>query len=158
MPKVRQLVGPHLLVDAPFEVDAKQAADLIVLRARDMTIGCRIRRPGYAERYPYEFTIRAGRDSGAKTELAKIIEGWGDWLFYGHADDFPPNPGISRWMLVDLHAWRAHAIMANGKRLGRPMDNGDGTRFVAYDVTAFGPEPPILIAASFPWHAASEAA
>lgn len=44
LPIMRQLIGPHLLMPSPLEVDAKQAADLIVLRGRDMTIACRVRR------------------------------------------------------------------------------------------------------------------
>ena len=78
LPQVRAIVGPHLLVPAPFELDAKEATDLMVLRARDMTIAVRLRRPGYADKYRYQFTIRSKRDSGSKTEMAKLLEGWGD--------------------------------------------------------------------------------
>lgn len=137
MPAVRAIVGPRLLVDAPLERDQKEATDLIVLRARDMTIGVRMRRPGYAGRYPGQFTIRAHRDSGAETELKKIVNGWGDWLFYGHAGD---NAQIPEWLLVDLHALRAAWIRrpailhtpdggSSGKR-----SNGDGTHFYWFDV------------------------
>ena len=71
--------------------------DLVILKARSMAIGVRVRRPGYAERFPGQFTIRSHRESGAKTELRKIVEGWGDWLFYGHADG---SGGISDWLLI----------------------------------------------------------
>ena len=102
--EIRQIVGPHLLRPTSFEMDCEQAADLFVFTARDMTIAARVRRPGYADRYPYEFTVRSGRDSGATTELAKIVDGWGDWFFYGHAND---NDAIVRWWLVDLKAFRS---------------------------------------------------
>ena len=58
LPAVRALVGPLLLVPAPLERDANEATDLIVMRERDMTIGVRLRRPGYAGRYHGQFTIR----------------------------------------------------------------------------------------------------
>lgn len=145
IPEIRQLVGPHLLMPSPFEVDTKQAADLIVLRARDMTIACRIRRQGYVEKYRYDFTIRSERDSGADTELRKIVDGWGDWMFYGHDDG--ENPGrIRPWYLIDLHVWRAEMIRNRRRYKLRQIPNGDGTHFVPFDVRKFPPE--LLIAAS----------
>jgi len=146
MPTIRAIIGPLLLVPSEIEQDRSEATDLIVLRARDMRIGVRMRRPGYAERYPFDFTIRRSRDNGAQTELAKIIAGWGDWLFYGHAtkaDD------IERWFLVDLAAWRAAAI-CHGARAGnaRTKSNGDGTRFTAFDLRHYNRS--ILISSSHP--------
>jgi hypothetical protein len=126
----------------------KEATDLLVLRARDMRIGCRMRRSGFAGRYPFDFTIRSRRDSGAETELSKITEGWGDWLFYGHAGD--THGAIERWMLVDLHAWRAQMIRSD-RKAGKPkhMPNGDGTYFAAFDIREFAAKPQILVASSF---------
>jgi hypothetical protein len=137
IPHIRQIVGPQLLVESPLDVDTKEAADLIVLKARDMTVACRVRRAGYADRYPWDFTLRAKRDSGAKTELRKIVEGWGDWLLYGHQG---AADKLARWFLVDLHELRAEMIYdahRPRRRLPdptRPIANGDGTHFVAYDV------------------------
>lgn len=157
IPQIRHIVGPYLLVESPLEVDQQQAADLIVLRARDMTVAARVRRPGYADKYPNEFTIRSRRDNGAKTELAKIVEGWGDWLFYGHEDEFQRGR-LYRWLLIDLHAWRAHFIRSgiafDRGRVSRirwgEKANGDGTHFCWFDVTTFPSRPPILIASSHP--------
>lgn len=137
MPHIRAIVGPRLLVESPLEVDTQQAADLIVLKARDMTIAARVRRAGYADRYPWDFTLRARRDSGAKTEFRKIVEGWGDWLLYGHEGD---KARLARWLLIDLHELRAEMIYdahRPQRRLPDPMApiaNGDGTHFVAYNV------------------------
>lgn len=149
IPAIRNIVGPHLLVPAPLEVDTKEAADLIVLRARDMTVACRIRRPGYLDRYGWQFTMRYKRDTGTKTELAKITEGWGDWMFYGFAS--PEGAGaLVRWFLVDLHSWRAHMIRARDSVIRGKQENGDGTYFAWFDVRSFPEEPPILIASSEP--------
>ena len=138
LPAARQIVGPLLLVPAPIERDVSEATDLIVLRARDMTIGVRIRREGYNDIYPNQFTIRAARDSGAKTELRKIIEGWGDWLFYGHASG---AQGIMPWMIIDLSMLRA-VFMGKSDILHYPdnvvsgvKSNGDGTYFHWFDAS-----------------------
>ena len=148
LPAIKNLVGPRLIEPAPFEIDTKEATDMLVLTARDMRVGCRVRRAGYADRYPWQFTLRSKRDSGAKTELEKIIEGWGDWLFYGHAEH-DELPSLARWFLIDLHAWRAQAIKSK-KTAGNPAkrSNGDGTHFVAFDLRYFRPQPPIVVAAS----------
>lgn len=137
LPAVRQIIGPMLLIPAPMERDVSEATDLIVLKARDMTIGVRIRREGYGARYPGQFTIRAKRDNGMKTELRKIIEGWGDWLFYGHASG---PEAVNPWVLVDLHMLRA-LFIGNPKYLHEPDDvssgnkyNGDGTHFMWFDI------------------------
>lgn len=145
---IRHIVGPHLLVPSPFEIDAKEAADLIVMKARDMTIAARVRRPGFADRYPYEFTIRSRRDSGAKTEMAKLMEGWGDWMLYGHAGSSYGE--LSRWWLIDLHQWRERLLRAGysggWRNFAIEKSNGDGTHFIAFDLRRFTPS--ILVAGS----------
>lgn len=130
IPAIKQVVGPLLLEESSFEVDTQQAADLVVMNARDKTIACRVRRAGYADRYGYEFTIRSARDNGAKTELEKIIDGFGDWMFYGHAHQDGMN--VSRWMVISLPALRAAIIRKQAKPM--KQSNGDGTHFVAFDV------------------------
>ena len=144
---IKHIVGPLLLVPAEFERDAKEATDMLVLTARDMRIGCRIRRAGYADKYPWDFTIRSRRDSGAKTELAKITEGWGDWLFYGHAEH-NEIPTLARWFVIDLAAWRAQMIRARELGSPRHIPNGDGTYFVAFDIRKFAEHPVVCIASS----------
>lgn len=150
IPQIKSIVGPLLLDAAPFELDAKEATDLMVFRARDMRIAARIRRHGFFDNYGNEFTIRARRDSGAETELSKIVNGWGDWLFYGHADERASQ--ITQWMLIDLDHFRAGLIRSsmNGHVL-RTGDkpNGDGTYFKWFDARSFPKHPKLLVASSF---------
>lgn len=151
LPEIRRIVGPLLLNPAPLDLDISEATDLIVLRARDMRIAARVRKFGYFQDYGDQFTIRARRDSGAATELAKIVEGWGDWLFYGHAD--AGGTKIDHWMIVDLDAFRAALIRDATSRQKRlrygNKDNGDGTYFKWFKVGSFNwCVPPLLIAAS----------
>lgn len=149
IPCIKRLVGPHLLEPSSFEVDTKQAADLVVLTAKNMTIACRVRRHGYADKYRYEFTVRSARDSGARTELEKLTDGWGDWMFYGHAAQ--SSPIVERWWLIDLSAWRAALIRDPGSVVKGNKSNGDGTHFVYFDVRSFKDSgKPLLVAASHP--------
>lgn len=149
--EIRRIVGPQLLKPTPLEMDREQAADLYVFTAANMTIAARVRRPGFVERYPYEFTIRSCRESGAVTEMSKIIDRWGDWFFYGHADIANV---ITNWWLIDLHSFRAALIRHRRHTQVRlsfsKQSNHDGTHFFAYDLRSFPEQPPILIGSSHP--------
>lgn len=151
LPAIKNIVGPLLLEPASFELDTKEATDLIVFKARDMRIAARVRSYGYERQYPFQFTIRAKRKSGSKTELSKVVDGWGDWFFYGHAvggDGY----GISRWMIIDLAAFRSHLIRRTiAKDSTGLTPNKDGTtEFRWFDVRGFSAaHMPILVAASF---------
>ena len=149
IPAIKAIVGPHLLRESSFEEDTKRATDLVVLQARGLMIACRVRRPGYADRYPYEFTIRSHRDSGAATELEKVTNGWGDWMFYGHARD-DDSIDFARWFLLDLAGWRAHMIRRTEGILRGTRSNADGTSFAWFDMRSFPAEPRILVASSHP--------
>jgi hypothetical protein len=148
LPQIRRWVGPYLLEPAPLEFDCKEATDLMVLRARDMRIAARVRRSGYAEKYEFQFTLRWRRDSGAETELSKIVNGWGDWMFYGHADK---DDMINLWWLIDLSSFRAALIRDRISPLKYGTQaNHDGTYFKWFDLRSFPSQPPILIGSSRP--------
>jgi hypothetical protein len=151
IPHIKKIVGPLLLEEAPVDLDRTQATDLIVFRARDLRIAARIRRPGFFPQFGAEFTLRCARDNGVKTELAKVIEGWGDWFLYGHSDS--AEACVEHWMTVDLSAFRAALIRANMNGDTRLVydtkPNGDGTSFRAFDVRSFNwCDPPVLVSAS----------
>lgn len=152
MPQVIRLIAPHLLVPAPDEWDCEEATDLIVLRARDMRIGVRLRQPGYAERYPNQFTLRFSRTSGAKTEFRKVLEGWGDWFFYGHTTE---RQTIAPWWLIDLDVfrWNAQHHIPTLPKSERPHPQGNTngeTAFIAFPLSIFKDEPRALVIAARP--------
>ena len=104
-----------------------------------MRIAARIRREMYRDKYVSEFTIRVKRPSGTKTEFRKIVEGFGDWMFYG----FEYGDNIFPWYLIDLSAFRAHLIEDVGLNqfIHNPSNhrqNGDGTTFLPFDLSKFG--------------------
>jgi hypothetical protein len=150
--QIKQIVGPKLLMVAPLERDMREATDFLVFVARDMRIACRIRRPKFLDDYPWDFTIRHHRETGAVTEMQKIKDGWGDWMFYGFSNK---ENQIARYMIINLAHFRSHLIdFPKLKREGRPFkcqrkDNGDGTSFLAFDVRTFPKEPQLLISSSW---------
>jgi hypothetical protein len=81
----------------------------------------------YYPKYRDQFTIRKSRPSGIKSELDKILEGWGDYFFYG----FGSNDGhIYDYKLCDLSVFRDfYSLMASisppGYSLGEIKKNGD---------------------------------
>lgn len=129
LPPIKRILGEHLIAEPPVEEDQFRNSDLMVLNLNSIRVGCRVRRHSYLERYGSQFTIRAERGSGSKTELQKIVEGWGDYLFYGFSNESETD--ICRWVLVDLYALRWHLFrhFRGDKHL---MSNHDGSsRFAA---------------------------
>lgn len=147
LPAIRRIVGAHLLRAAPDWLDMRHATDLMMLDGRDIRVAARVRRPGYAARYPFEFTLRSQLASGAMTELEKVVNGEGDWLFYGHAGD--DGMSFDLWWLIDLRAFRAalirHAMNGYPLRCGNKA-NTDGTWFKWFDIRSFPADPPLVIA------------
>lgn len=130
LPEIKAILGVHLIAEPPIEEDQSRNTDLIVLRLDAVRVGCRIRRADrYIDRYADEFTIRTSRPNGNKTELAKVIEGWGDYFFYGFGDAQAGN--LVQWGLGDLRVFRLwfNRYMAhNGGRLpGIEKQNTDGS-------------------------------
>jgi hypothetical protein len=102
MPAIKRILGEHLITEAPPVEDQEHNTDLMVLYARPMRIGCRVRRMGPPQ-YLGEFTIRVHR-AKRQTEFAKIMEGWGDFFFYGFAN--PEHTELLHWFLGDLNVFR----------------------------------------------------
>ena len=92
LPEIKSILGLHLIGEPPIEED------------QERNTACRVRRNHYLLRYGDEFTIRSNRPSGTKTELTKIIEGWGNYFFYAFADENESR--LQKWLLGDLSAFR----------------------------------------------------
>ncbi len=130
LPEIKRILGEHLIGEPPIEEDAERNTDLIVLRLEAVRVACRIRKFSYLDRYGGEFTIRSGRPSGVKTEYAKIIEGWGDFFFYGFASE--DETELAYWTLGSLGALRLYCgkELLNGRRPWRSeRPNRDGSSF-----------------------------
>lgn len=136
IPQVKQVLAQYLIVEAPFEEDAEHNTDLtIVLKVEAVRIACRIRSFEFVKRFPDDFTIRTVRHSGNKTELAKVIEGWGDFNFYAFANE--QKDDIVAWTLGDLKVFRLwyNRQLYEGNHPGFRGKNTDGSSdFIAFNV------------------------
>lgn len=144
LPEIKSILGVHLISAPPIEEDAERNTDLMVLRLDAIRIGCRIRANKYLDKYSDEFTIRAGRPSGVKTELTKIIEGWGDYFFYGFSNE--DETSLAAWCLADLRVFRIEynrklVRMDKGNVPGIGKINKDNSSsFAAFNWNEFPPE------------------
>jgi len=103
--EIKSNIGVNFIGEIKNE-DCFRNTDLIVLKMEAVRFACRIRRFDYNyERYKNEFTIRSKRPSGNKTELRKIIEGFGDYIFYGFSDQQDSN--LKSWFIGDLSVFRS---------------------------------------------------
>ena len=135
--EIKGILGQNLIGEPPIEEDQERNTDLMVLRMEAVRIGCRVRK-NCQIRYSNEFTIRAGRPNGTKTELTKIIEGWGDYFFYGFANE--EETKLTAWMLGNLNAfriWHSRELSRlKGEQPGVKKDNYDGSStFRAYKIS-----------------------
>ena len=109
IPEIKRILGEHLIGIASDEDDQTMNTDLITLTMPDRgRIGCRVRRFAALGRFGGEFTIRASRPSGTKTELQKIYDGWGDYFFYGFSNQ--EETSLAQWVLCDLDVMRSRHI------------------------------------------------
>ena len=106
LPNIKPILGTHFIAEPPIEEDQDHNTDLMVLKMDSIRFGCRIRRYKYYnnEMYRNQFTIRSNLPSGGKTELNKIIAGWGDYFFYGFANE--KEDDLIGWIIGDLKIFR----------------------------------------------------
>lgn len=102
IPTIKCILGQYFIKTPRIEEDIFRNTDLMTFNMASVRIACRIRRPEYYK-YNDEFTIRQELPSGIKTELDKILEGYGDYLFYGIAGE---NKHLWSWGLGDLKVFR----------------------------------------------------
>jgi len=147
---VKALIGRHIMEAGNEIQDMQKMGDLVVLGGKETKIGVRIRTGNFRENFRYDFTLRTWRSSGAKTEFEKILEGWGDYFFYG----FSPERNstiIDPWYLLSLDAFRHHwrcsrDMLTHGEVRNR--DNATGFRW--FNILSFPKTPSILVHASEP--------
>lgn len=127
---VKSILGLYLIGEAREDEDQERNTDFMVLKIEAVRIACRIRRPSYSHgEYLGEFTMRCLRPSGCKTELTKVIEGWGDYFFYGFAGE--DGASVPVYTLADLNIfrlWHSRYLIKNqGRCPGFVLPNKDGS-------------------------------
>ena len=140
LPEVIDILGAKLArrtwIEAPPPDDMERNTDLLVLQQQNDATRCavRLRTYSYWPKYPDEFTIRSDRPEGGKTELRKIVQGWGTYNFYGFRSE--DDSTIHAWMIGDLNvfrSWHSDQLLRTHKIPGLEQANGDGSsKFRAY--------------------------
>jgi hypothetical protein len=137
LPHIKNIVGPKLLCEAPLIEDWRHNTDLCVLQMRDLRIACRVRKSSYRIKWPYDITLRMTVKSGQPTEFHKVMDGFGDQMFYGFAAD-DDGDQVGSWVLGDLDALRSWVtdqwvIYGRDHIPGQLFNNGDGTSGLGID-------------------------
>lgn len=133
--EIKGILAEHLIAEAPPEEDMRRNTDFIVIGVTAKRVACRVRRFEHLARYGGEFTIRSRRESGAETELDKLIAGWGDYIFYGFATE--DETALATWTLGNLSVFRVwlNYQLLNGRRPWVAKTNGDGrSSFVSFRI------------------------
>jgi hypothetical protein len=118
-----QQANPDMVMVPRDAEDRKRNSDLMILGINATRIACRVRKPEYAEKYADEFTIRFRLPWGGGTEYQKIMDGWGQFFFYGFAD--AQEKTLQKWVYCDLNVLRDYFIKnpVNTKEILRNKDN-----------------------------------
>lgn len=145
LPHAKCIIGVQLFKEAPLPVDRHEASDLIHLVSGTGNVAVRVRRASYMERFPYDVTFRAHRDTGAQTEMDKILDGYAAWMLYGFGED--DGTKFVRWTFINLSLMRG--AMLRGRIVRKPLvDNGDGTQFEVFDLRELRAANPLIIKGS----------
>jgi hypothetical protein len=134
LPLVKAICGAYIIGEAPLEEDRDRNTDLMVLTVGGMRIGVRLRSPHYwNKRYKgtwmrEEFTMRDSRPRGGTTEWDKMLEGFGDYFFYGFRTEDPPHLwGFGLLSLGEFRTWVLQYYRQWHAWPGRQLPNGDGS-------------------------------
>lgn len=131
--EIKRILGEHLISEAPLEEDVYHNTDLMVLKLDSIRIACRIRSNYYLNIYPNDITIRSDRPTGIETELTKIINGWGDYFFYGFANETETQ--IKSWILISLNNFRQWLKECNTTQGIKHYNKDGSSSFKSFDIT-----------------------
>lgn len=141
--EIQHILGELLIREADPVEDAMRNTDLLTLAFQgQLRIACRIRRHHFLHDHSHEFTIRSSLRSGRQTEFSKLLQGWGDLLFYGFANQ--NETGLARWFVGDLGIFRRW-LRTHHKRHsqwpGVEVGNADGSsRFRVFSLRDVDPQ------------------
>jgi hypothetical protein len=129
IPAVKMLLGLLCIEVAPPEEDRLHNTDLM-FDVGLQRIAVRMRREALRLAYNRrnEITIRYGRQSGVTTELAKVLQGWGDLFLYAWGED--RSGRITAYTLIhlkELSTYLETHARTHGEYPGQIQHNADGS-------------------------------
>lgn len=138
--EIKAVLGLNFFKQASIEEDMKRNTDFTLMETERGRYACRVRSYEYYKRYKNEFTIRARTKFNQKTEIDKILEGWGDYFFYAFESE--NQNSILAYTVSDLDVFRKtyKYALADGNKIGTYKDNHDGTGFLAFRWSNFPAE------------------
>jgi len=104
--QLKRELGEVFINIAPEYKDTQEATDLIIFEKGSLDFACRVRRFEYFEKYKDQFTIRLKLPNYKKSEMDKIMEGFGDYYFYGFSNKYNNGSGFVQYKIFDLNKFR----------------------------------------------------
>lgn len=136
MTKVRVAIANEILRTASEHLDQKEATDLEWISPTGwgrLHIAVRLRKHTYFHRFQNQITIRSKSRYGCVTELAKVLDGKSDLIFYAFLNE--QETDFLKYTIGDLQVFRQwyRDCEAFG---GLPVEkrNHDGSQFLAVDI------------------------
>jgi len=139
--EIKRICGETFITPALPDDDYSKATDLYIYQLAPVRIGCRVRHYTHFKNYNGQFTIRNTRPNGnGDSEFAKILSGWGDYLFYGFSNE--NENGFASWMIGDLYVFRYEIFKSMSSKPSEikyeTRSNGDGSsNFIAFYASSF---------------------
>jgi hypothetical protein len=148
IPTIKAICGLYLIGEATVIEDQERNTDLMM---NGLRIAVRLRKwdswPKRSRRG--EFTMRTARPRGAPTEFQKVLDGWGDYFFYGFAHQSAPKLyGFGLLHLGHFRDWLTQHQTLHATWPGFIQRNHD--RSSDFRVFRWVDLPPIAILATFP--------
>ena len=139
---VQCLLGKYIIKKATPEQDMQLNTDFQV-DSISLSIMSRVRGSECFPDWGMDFIFRAYADGGNQSEYDKMLDGMGQWYFYGFGHPTRPNVVLWYW-LFDLDAIR-YGI--NNGVTGTIMPNRHNPRdiFIVYNINHFPRDPDIVI-------------
>ena len=106
IPEIKQILGEFLIKEAPIVEDMMHNTDLIVFELGTVRIACRIRKYSFCQNYGDQFTLRYSRPNDKETEFQKMLNGYGDYFFYGFSNS--KEDKLYKWIIGDLNKLRTY--------------------------------------------------
>ena len=103
MPEVKEKLASLFIKEANDEEDMKRATDICTITLEPVRCAVRVLRWENSHKYMDSFTIRMKRPN-RRTELCKIVEGYGDYSFFAIADEH--DQFLASWFIGDLKVFR----------------------------------------------------
>jgi len=125
-------LGEAFIIPAPEYQDTQENTDLMVFKQKNCTYAARVRHCRYYDKFKDEFTIRCSISGGGQRELDKVLRGFGDYMFYGIANQ--KRNGFLCYSIIDLDVFRKEYDISKGSST---IVNQDYTAFKAFCYAEF---------------------